>query len=69
MARHKLSEAEIWQAMGSNGRLFHLTDNTDDTTVDQVQQQTCLYLLKESYIFFDAITDKFLWQLHRFTVG
>ena len=25
--------------MGTNGKLFRLTDNTNDTAVDQVQQQ------------------------------
>ena len=34
MARHKLSEAEIW----GNYQLFPLTDNTDGTAVDQTQQ-------------------------------
>jgi hypothetical protein len=49
--------------MGENGQLFPLTDNTDGTAVDQVQQQ---YLLSLNYIqqsFFAALINEEMWSL------
>ena len=36
--------------MGTNGKLFPLTDNTDGTAVDQVQQQHLFISKLQKYI-------------------